>query len=279
MVSRHQLRQAIEVIEQANNEGFKEITEELTNTISRLKKQLDETDAKWKLLNDDIGKSQILYKFDEKYFSNLQINHSIAIKNFLENWMQKQSDWRYPICFLSPSVPMYLEHCVKSNLVYVLTNNFSIASIKNHVITTLKKHFLTSQLNQYRIKPLFHEGMIENKYVPYNQIGNIVSYDYFPYLSIKQIENYFESFEKILRPGGSAILHITDADCEQEWQSVVEKKITYCTIDIVQNICKSKKLILKNYYHIDSMYTFFHIQKPGILQSQKISATKIEKVR
>lgn len=279
MVSRHQLRQAIEIIEQANNEGFKEITQELTKTIQRLKQQLESTDKKWKLLSNDIGKSQILYKFDENFFANLDLNHSIAVKNFISSWMQKQSDWRYPICFLSPSNPKYTEHCLKSNLVYVCTNNFNHEELLKHICYTLNKNLKHVKGNQFRIKPLLHEGTIKNINIPYNQIGNIFSCDYFPYLSINQISEYFKSFEKILRPGGSAMLHITDADCEEEWKSVVNKKVTYCTIEIIKGFCQDNNLILKDYYHIDRMYTFFHIQKPGILQSQKISATKIEEVR
>ena len=49
MVSRHQLKQAIEIIEQATFEGFQEITQDLKTTISHLKTQLDETDRYHKL--------------------------------------------------------------------------------------------------------------------------------------------------------------------------------------------------------------------------------------
>lgn len=274
MVSRHQLRQAIEIIEKANAEGFKEITDELQNTIKKLKVELDNTDKQWQLLNNNMGKSQYVLGFDEKFFSNLKPTHSFTVKNFIHDWMQKQSDWRYPMCFLSPSTPVYTEHCLKSSLVYICTNNFTHQLLTQHIIKTLDK---STPPSQFRVKPLFHEGTIKDEHVPYNQIGNVISIDYFPYLSIEQIKNYFKSFLKILRPGGSVLVHITDADCDQEWKSVVGKKVTYCTIKIVQDLCNLIGLNYENCYHIDDMYTFFHLSKPGTLESIKKTSTKIEK--
>lgn len=278
MVSRHQLRQAIEIIEDATFEGFAEITEELKTNIDRLKKQLDETDRHHKLLSKDIGKAQAVYGFTEEFFKKNQPTHSFAVQNFVKNWMEKQSDWRYPICFLSPSQPSYTEYCLKSNLVYVCTNNFSRDDIVSHVKQKLKKLSITTP-SMFRQKPLSHDGKIEDDTIPQNQIGTIFSIDYFPYLSIQQIQDFFVSFTNLLRPGGNAMIHMTDADCEPEWKSVVAKKITYSNIEIIKDLCKQVGLEFYNYYHVDSMYTFFNIGKKGNLNSIKKMPTKIEQVR
>jgi len=278
MVSRHQLREAIKVIEDATLEGFDEIKQELQTNINSLKKQLDETDRYHRLLSQDIGKSQIVYGFTEDFFKQNQPSHSFTVQNFVKDWMEKQSDWRFPMLFLSPSNPDYTEYCLKSNLVYVCTNNFSRENIVDHVKKKLRKPNLSAP-SMFRQKPLSHEGKIDNDTIPQNQIGTIFSIDYFPYLSIQQIKDFFISFANLLRPGGNAMIHITDADCEPEWKSVVAKKVTYCTVKIIEDLCKQIDLEFYNYYHVDSMYTFFHVGKKGTLSSIKKMPTKIEQVR
>ena len=278
MVSRHQLRQAIEIIEEATFEGFSEITQELKTNITKLKIQLDETDRYHKLLSADIGKAQALYGFTEKFFKQNNTTHSFTVKKFVKDWMEKQSDWRFPILFLSPSQPSYTEYCLKSNLVYVCTNNFSKEDIISHIKLFLKKTD-SSNPSMFRIKPLLHEGKINDDLIPQNQIGNIFSIDYFPYLSIQQIKDFFKSFSNCLRPGGTAMIHITDADCEPEWKSVVAKKITYCNVKIVKDLCEEVGLQYHNCYHVDSMYTFFHIGKEGSLSSIKKMPTRIKKIK
>jgi hypothetical protein len=75
------------------------------------------------------------------------------------------------------------------------------------------------------------------------------------------------------------MIHITDADNDAEWKSVVSKNITYCTVDIVKDLCKQIGLEFYNFYPVDSMYTFFHIGKKGDLNSIKKMPTKIEKIK
>jgi hypothetical protein len=278
MVSRHQLRSAIEIIEQATSEGFSEITQELDSAVQKVKLELANTDQKHRLLSDDIGKAQTLYGFDENYFKNYKTVHSYTVQNFIKDWMIKQAEWRYPLCVLSPSNPNYTELCLASNLVYVLTNNFTANDIKSYIAKKLKKG-KTFNPSMFRQKPLNHTGIIENKHVPFNQVGTILSNDYFSYISIEQIKNFLTSFAKILRPGGEAMIHITDADCEPEWKSVVGKKVTYCTIKIIQDLCVQCGLEFRNYYHVDSMYTYVNIAKQGNLSTIKKQATKIEQVR
>ena len=277
MVSRHQLRKAIKIIEEASAEGFSEITAELDTAVNKIKLELENTDAKHKLLNNDMGKAQTLFGFDENFFSKLDPTHSFTVQSFVKDWMIKQSDWRYPLCVISPSNPKYTEHGLKSNLVYVLTNNFNVSDIKKYIKNQLDKG-KNFNPGMFRQKPLDHTGIVSNEYVPHNQIGTIFSCDYFPYISIGQLKDFFASFEKILRPGGEALIHITDADCEDEWKNVLGKKITYCTSDIVKDTCEQIGLILENVYHVDSMYTFYHLSKKGNLTSNKAWSTKIERV-
>ena len=276
MVSRHQIKKAIQVLEQANIEGFKEISDELQNTLNSLKKNIHEMDEYHKLTSADMGKAQVVFGFDEKFFANLNIEHSFPVQNFINDWMQKQSDWRYPWCLLLPTRPNYTEHCLKSTLVYVCTNNFTLDQTLAHVKRKLNK-IPSSSPQMFKVKRLNHEGIIDDYDVPHNQIKFTFSIDYFPYLSIEQVRNYIQHLSKILRPGGEALLHITDADNEDEWKSVVGKQRTYCSTEIIKDFASQFNLNYENVYHVDSMYTFFHLSKPGEISTQKKYLTKIEK--
>ena len=276
MVSRHQIKKAIKILEEASTEGFKEITDELQHTLKGLKKNIHEMDEYYRITSQDMGKAQVIYGFDEKFFAELNIEHSFPVQNFIADWMVKQSDWRYPWCLLLPTRPNYAEGCVKSTLVYLCTNNFTLNDAVNHVKRKLNKPIGTDP-QMFRVKRLNHEGIIDDYDVPHGQIKFMFSIDYFPYLSIEQIRDYIKNIQKVLRPGGEALLHITDADNEDEWKSVVGKQRTYCNIEIVKDFAKQFNLNYNNVYHIDSMYTFFHLSKPGEISTQKKYLTKIEK--
>ena len=70
-------------------------------------------------------------------------------------------------------------HGLKSNLVYVLTNNFNVSDIKKYIKNQLDKG-KNFNPGMFRQKPLDHTGIVSNEYVPHNQIGTIFSCDYFP---------------------------------------------------------------------------------------------------
>tara|TARA_Y100001972_G_C7612015_1_gene306806 strand:+ start:201 stop:1037 length:837 start_codon:yes stop_codon:yes gene_type:complete len=277
MVSRHQIKKAIEVLEEATAEGFKELTQELLTTIKHLKYNMKSMEDSYKMACDDMGKAQIVYGFDDKFFANHNPPHTFAVQNFIQDWIIKQSDWKLPWCILLPNKPRYLERCLKAHLIYVCSNNQTQNDIQNYVKRKLKKQ-PDAEPNMFRIKPLDHRGIIDDYDVPHNQISFLLSFDYFPYLSVEQIKNYFIYIEKCLRPGGEAMIHITDADNEDEWKSVVAKKVTYCNGEIIKDYVNQVGLEFVNSYPIDSGYTFFHFKKTGTKFSIKKDMTKISPI-
>jgi len=114
MVSRHQIKKAIEVLEEATAEGFKELTQELLTTIKHLKYNMKSMEDSYKMACDDMGKAQIVYGFDDKFFANHNPPHTFAVQNFIQDWIIKQSDWKLPWCILLPNKPRYLERCLKA---------------------------------------------------------------------------------------------------------------------------------------------------------------------
>ena len=74
------------------------------------------------------------------------------------------------------------------------------------------------------------------------------------------------------------MIHITDADNEDEWKSVVAKKVTYCNGEIIKDYVNQVGLEFVNSYPIDSGYTFFHFKKTGTKFSIKKDMTKISPI-
>ncbi len=267
---------AIDLLEKACQEDFVELKQELKDSLESAKNQLHHSDQAYKLLSADQGKSLSVYGFDDKFFSSLEVNHSHAVKNFIENWLTKQSDWRFAWCWICRTHVKYTPLSVKSHLVYICTKNYNTADIANVAKTDYNTH-PSSFLQKVRMKPLNDYGLIYDIDIPYNQIGTIICLDYFPYLSLEQIKQYLESFKKILRPGGQAMVHYADGDNEKEWQEVVNQKITFCNEETIRKYSRDLKLDCK-FYHIDSMYSFFVITKLGEKTSIKQHMTKIEPV-
>ena len=274
MVSRHQIKKAVKVLELACAENFKDVKNELQFALTATKKYLKRSDKEYSMLSRDAGLATSVYNFDNKFFAEWDHEHPLEVKRFVRDWIGKQTDWKYPMVFLQPTHLRYCHLGVKSSLVYILTQKYSHEQVMDEIMKNFAKDAVPKQ---FRIKPLEHHGDIPDMHVPHEQIGNIISLDYFPYLSIEQIDAFLFSFNRLLRSGGSAFIHFADADGEQEWEAVTEKKITYLTQEILTRIC-DKFSFKVEFYPISNFYTFANITKPGKLRSNKKGPTKMEKI-
>ena len=176
MVSRRQIKHAIKVLEQACDEDFAGVKDELEKSLNIAKEVLSGTDKKINALVEDQGKAQSVFGFTEEHIKYLSVTHPSAVKKFIENWIGRQSDWRFPWCWLIANNYQYVYQSVKSTLVYVLSNHVSLKEIKYY---TNEKTAKTKRANasMFRLKPLQHTGHIEDHHVPHNQIGALIALD------------------------------------------------------------------------------------------------------
>lgn len=277
MVSRHQIKQAIEILELAFAEDFHEYKQEIETTLKKVKKEINATNHAMSLLSEDAGKAQATFGFDEEWFRTRTLEQGYVVEKYINKWMISQSDWRLPMVIMAPTDPSNCHLGVKSMLVYVLTNSFDQKYLVDWVQKKLQRTDLAVP-TMFRQKKLVHTGKINEFDVPYGQIGNIISTDYFPYLSLEQIRNYLKHIALILRPGGQAIIHASDAETEDEFKEVVDKKRCWCTIDIFKQMTIDAGLDYRYHVHVDKGYTFYHIQKPGTISSVKVFPTRMEPV-
>jgi len=273
MVSRRQIKHAIKILEEACDEDFAEVKQELGQSLKIAQELITESDKKINALVNDQGKSQSVFGFTQEFVQNINVTHSPAVEQFVTNWCQRQSDWRYPWCWLIANQHDYVHLSVKSHLVYVCSNHHTVDDINTH---TKNKVGITEHSNpqMFRIKPLQFTGYIEDRHVPYNQIGTVISLDLVPYFSIEQINNLIQSCAKVLRAGGQALIHFADGDGEREWQQFVDKHIAYCNEQTIKNFADACELHAE-FYHIEDMYSFVLLTKPGTKTSIKSHMTKI----
>lgn len=280
MVSRNQLLKSIQILKQGLEEDFKEVKDDMKQVVESFEGILQRQDKAMQNTLNDVGKAQIVYGFDDKYFleNKHSINHSLAVQEFIKDWLIKQSDWKYPLMMQLPFTFNYTEHAIKSSLCYILTNNFTLDETVKHVKTSLSKTE-RARPSMFRIKPLDYYGNITNSAVPFGQIGSIFSLDLLTHCSIEQIGNFIKSFANILRPGGTGLIHCPDCDNEDEWNAGVGKTRTYCNKKIFEDFCKRSDLVLEEIYHVDSLYTFYLLKKPGVKKSIKGAMTLIALVK
>lgn len=277
MVSRRQIKHAIKILSQACDEDFSEFKQEMRNSIAFANQMLNTAEDKLKSLYMDSGSSAGRaqhFGFTEQYISEIKINHSDIVKNFITNWCNRQSDWRFPWCWLCPNNINYTELSVKSHLVYVCSNNISEQQLFKHVQNKLSKQ---AKPRMFRIKPYDNTGTILDHHVPFDQIGSVISLDLLPYLSLEQIQTLFNSINKILRNGGQALVHFADGDGDAEWIDVMKKKITYCNESHIQKFAEKSNLT-SEFYHVDDHYSFAVLTKPGNKTSIKAAMTKIQPI-
>ena len=276
MVSRRQIKHAIDILSQACDEDFLELKQEIQTSVSIAKKILLESEFKLQQLSKDQGKSQSIFGFTSDYVANIKHNHNEITKKFIENWCVRQSDWRFPWCFICANHSDYVHLAVKSHLVYVCSNHLTEKQIKENTKKKLS-NFVTSNPRMFRVKPLQFTGHISDHDVPHTQIGTAVVLDFIPYLSLEQIKNLLESINNLLRQGGQALVHFSDCDGEKEWQSLIDHKITICNQSIIEQIAGNLNLAC-DFFHVDDFYSFVVLTKPGHKTSIKSSMTKIEPI-
>lgn len=274
MVSRRQIKEAIRVLEIAVEQNLEGIKKELHASISNAKQYINETDKKITALTTDQGIQQTVFGFSEKSIADKQINHPSSVKNFITNWTYRESDWKYPWCWISTNQHdyQYMHVAVKSHIVYCCSN---IIDQKKCLDTIQEKNKNYQHTKVLRFKPFNWSGKIKNADIPYAQIGTVTSLDLLPYISISQIDNLLESISKILRSGGKALVHYADGDGEFEWSEFINKNISYCSEDIIKKKCKNLGLGFK-FFHLEPMYSFVEITKPGKKTSIKLGATMLE---
>jgi SAM-dependent methyltransferase len=271
MASRHQIKEAVRILQEACKENFDMFKNELKQDLDSLERYIKHSDQAYQAINSDMGKS-LAMGFNDKFFEIMQVTHHQNVSNFIDTWILKQSDWKYPVVYLCPTTLMYTEHGVKTNLAYILSNRFNRNKIDSYLNT---KNISNSK--QYRHKNLEIHGDIPDMDVPYGQVGSIVCLEYLPYLSLEQIRNLLKSFFHMLKPGGSAFIHFSDADQQSEWNSVVQKKRTYLTESLLKQIAVKFDFECE-FFHIEDFYSFASIRKPGKLDSIKAGPTKMEKI-
>ena len=99
MVSRNQLLKSIQILKQGLEEDFKEVKDDMKQVVESFEGILQRQDKAMQNTLNDVGKAQIVYGFDDKYFleNKDSINHSLAVQEFIKDWLIKQSDWKYPV--------------------------------------------------------------------------------------------------------------------------------------------------------------------------------------
>lgn len=273
MVSRRQIKHAINTLQQACDEDFAELKQELSQSLQIAQELITESDKKIDALVHDQGKSQSVFGFTEEFVTKLDIKHSHAVEQFVINWCQRQSDWRYPWCWLIANQYDYVHLSVKSHLVYVCCNHRTIDEIKSYTKQKIAKTDIANPA-MLRIKPLRFTGHIEDFDVPHKQIGTLISMNLVPYLSLEQTKNLIKSCADVLREGGQALIHFTDGDGDKEWQKFIDKQVTYCNEQIIRDHADAVGLH-SEFYHIEDMYSFVVLTKPGDKHSIKLHMTKI----
>ena len=191
------------------------------------------------------------------------------MQNFVKDWMEKQSDWRFPMLFLSPSHPDYTEYCLKSNLVYVCTNNFSRENIVDHVKKILRKPNLSAP-SMFRQKPLSHEGKIDNDTIPQNQIGLAVAVNFFNYRPLEVMREYLTEMHNILRPSGVFIFTYNNCDLPGSVRNVEKTMYSYTPGGLVQAMVQGLGFEILNVVDYEDVnVSWLEIKKPGELKTMR----------
>ena len=101
MASRYQIKEAVKILKEACNENFDMFKSELHQDLQSLENYIHSSDEAYRLINNDMGKS-LAMGFDEKFFETLKIEHNQNVEQFINKWIMRQSDWRYPmVCLLT----------------------------------------------------------------------------------------------------------------------------------------------------------------------------------
>jgi SAM-dependent methyltransferase len=121
---------------------------------------------------------------------------------------------------------------------------------------------------QRRICPYLMKGA-DLSFLPQEQFGFVLVWNYFNYLNMAQIQQHLESMLKILRPGGVLMFSYNNADTVIGARMAENNIMSYAPYSLIFPLLQHLGLAIIRHQQRDSNVSWFEVRRPGVLTTIK----------
>lgn len=235
--------------------------DQLKNLLSIIQEKINQQSLKFFAEN---------YQLELKYLDPESIRNTRSIikdEEFEQILIQRinlYSNWQYPALEIGCRDGDWTKRLVASDPLY---------------IADFFEEFLSSAIQQF---PALYQGRVR-KYIirdffkisnlPKNQFGLIFSYNFFNYLSIDSIKQFFIQAMEWLRPGGTIIFTYNNADLPAAAAYAESYFMTYVPESVLVPMAESLGFETVYLYNAEPAYSIIELRKQGDLKSIKVGQT------
>jgi|GEM_PF-3974356 len=221
---------------------------------------------------------QILQHDYTTYESKLELNESwtdeeaVNLNKFISkefddkinSFVQYHSTWKCPSLDANPVDGRYTRAMVGGDPLYVYCEKEAVANL---VRDKFNEFYAKRRLRIYNHLDKF----------PQNQIGLAVCINLFEYLPLDPIKDITKKIFNILRPGGIFLLSYNNCEERRSLELLSNSFRCYGTRSLIANMLYSQGYdVTDSGSTDDGAWNWMIVQKPGILETQKLSSTSVK---
>lgn len=198
------------------------------------------------------------YILDRFAFKKLIYDEETA--DFLKGRIKLYTSYKWSAVEIRPALGEFTDLLTGCDPLYVVdVNDELFRNVKQMWTPEFQRRVRYYTINESLKKPL---GVL-----PQNQIGLILSVDFFNFRPIELIEKYIASMFDTLKPGGMAIFTYNNCDYPIGVDNFEQNYYCYTPGRVVKEICKKYGFRIKASFDQDSNVSWLEIQKPGTMTS------------
>jgi hypothetical protein len=188
-----------------------------------------------------------------------QLSVTAQTQTELELIISNYTSWQYPSLELNAVSNQWTAHMVSGDPLYLMSQH---QELLDATIGTFNEDY------QRRICPYLMKGA-DLSFLPQEQFGFVLVWNYFNYLNMAQIQQHLESMLKILRPGGVLMFSYNNADTVIGARMAENNIMSYAPYSLIFPLLQHLGLAIIRHQQRDSNVSWFEVRRPGVLTTIK----------
>lgn len=238
--------------------AFGAFDQQIKSVLLHIDKLIDKQQAHW--FQESYRIYDKLVNEHHDYVMNM-LRPTIHPEQVLRTRLQTYSDWRWPGMIVRPGVETFIQELVGCDPLYTVDLS---RDLLGKAIGQFPEPY------QHRLRPYIIEENLDQeilKYIPNEQFGLILIYNFFNHRTIEHIKQYLSELYEKLRPGGVLIFTYNDCDRVPGVKLVEQGLACYTPGILINQIAENIGYDRFFTWNDGEPKTFLEVRKPGELDS------------
>ena len=180
--------------------------------------------------------------------------------NFFINRIKLYTNWKWPALEIRPALGEFSNSMIDCDPLYLV-------DVHDELFREVKKCWTPEYQKRIRYYTIDESAKNPLGTLPQNQIGLIVSVNFFNFKPIDILEKYIKNMFSVLRPGGISIFTYNNCDYPIGVDNFEKNYYCYTPGRLVKDICKKHGFKISASFDMENNVSWLEIQKPGKIKS------------